>query len=54
MNKNYVCKFMSGQQTAEKQYNEIKMNYKNMKNLKHFEMKLHAFSSVVRHVPGYN
>ena len=32
---------MSGQQGAEQQYNDIKINYKNVKNLKHFEMKLH-------------
>jgi len=31
---------MSGQERAEQQHNEIKFNYKNVKNLKHFEMKL--------------
>jgi len=31
---------MSVQQTAGQQHNEIKIDYKNVKNLKHFEMKI--------------
>lgn len=32
---------MSVQQGAEQQHNEMKSNYKNVNNLKHFEITLH-------------